>query len=921
MYYSYYYMALVLTAVIVGSGITKVVVSTNAQRRVLEMATFHGSANVLRDGTWSRVDCSELVPGDVIEIEASENELSVDCVLVKGEIVADESSLTGEALPVAKFSVKKDEQVFNRDEAGKINSLFAGCHVLETRPDAVHEPVVAIVLATGASTAKGRLVRDILYPMPVSFVFMEHLKVVLPLLAFWGVVMLFLSMAMLGASSSDAWFYGMFTISQVLSPLLPAVLVIGQSISADRLRKQGIMCVDLSRITLAGKVKVFCFDKTGTLTKEGLDFLGTHAITESTHQFARVETSFASFSPVLKQAMHCCHSLSLVGEQFVGNFVDIEMFRATGARLDTRSGPYTTVTPSDQAHVDGLRILKRFEFVHSHAYMSVVAQEVTSGKITVFLKGSFEKLRDLTNPFSLPSDFERVAKGHSGNGCYVLAIAKRDLPAGTTAEEVLSWPREQVERGADMAGLMLFRNELKPDTEAALNELREGGCRVVMITGDHASTGVHIARASGMLRRDWQGQEPAVYMADVDKAKNVVWTNVDDDSTVDASTLESEIARSRNGFRPVELVVTGKAFNALIRSGFMREYLHETRVFARMSPEDKVKCVRLHMARSVTAMCGDGGNDAGALKAAHAGVALSEAKSSVVSHFSSSNRSVMSCVDLLKEARCSLDISFASYKYLIMYGEILAFMGLVQYYFVVNMSQAMWILIDGSTVPVSWALTMARPSKRLVDSRPTARLLGPETIVSVVGQIVINIVFSVVAVVLLFGQSFFRCREFDGTRADMRRWWELADNYEAEVTGLLGTFQILHAAAAFNLGSKYRNGFLMNRTFLVVYGVVFALITFITLAEPNALGCLFHVNCGTADALSSIGYSTSFPLPTEYFAPGGHNVMPMSFRLVVWGLSVLNLLALLGWEGLVVLGPVRQLAKSKWPRRADAMRV
>lgn len=80
-------------------------------------------------------------------------------------------------------------------------------------------------------------------------------------------------------------------------------------------------------------------------------------------------------------------------------------------------------------------------------------------------------------------------------------------------------------------------------------------------------------------------------------------------------------------------------------------------------------------------MCGDGGNDAGALKASHCGIALSEAESSVVSHFSSSDRSLWSCVHLIREARCSLDVSFASYKYLIMYGEILAFIGLIQVFF------------------------------------------------------------------------------------------------------------------------------------------------------------------------------------------------------------------------------------------------
>lgn len=59
-----------------------------------------------------------------------------------------------------------------------------------------------------------------------------------------------------------------------------------------------------------------------------------------------------------------------------------------------------------------------------------------------------------------------------------------------------------------------------------------------------------------------------------------------------------------------------------------------------------------------------------------------------------------------------------------MYGEILAFSGLIQYYFMVQMSQALWIFIDGCTVPLSWALTVSLPAEKLAKTRPTARLLG-----------------------------------------------------------------------------------------------------------------------------------------------------------------------------------------------------
>ena len=118
---------------------------------------------------------------------------------------------------------------------------------------------------------------------------------------------------------------------------------------------------------------------------------------------------------------------------------------------------------------------------------------------------------------------------------------------------------------------------------------------------------------------------------------------------------------SRDGVK-IELVIAGKSFNVLMDEYWLPQYLQYVRVFARMKPLDKVRCVRMHMAHHITAMCGDGGNDAGALKAAHAGIALSGANSSVVSHFSSTNLSIESCVTLLKEARCSLDVSFSSYK-------------------------------------------------------------------------------------------------------------------------------------------------------------------------------------------------------------------------------------------------------------------
>jgi cation-transporting ATPase 13A3/4/5 len=260
-----------------------------------------------------------------------------------------------------------------------------------------------------------------------------------------------------------------------------------------------------------------------------------------------------------------------------------------------------------------------------------------------------------------------------------------------------------------------------------------------------------------------------------------------------------------------------------------------------------------------------------------------------------------------------------------MYGEILAFSGIIQFYFMVQMSQAMWVFIDGCTVPISWALTMAQPAKLLSRNRPTARLLGFETVLSVLGPIVINLAFLIMAITVLFQQSFFRCKEFDGSFVNLRKWWELGDNYEGAVIGLLTTFQILHTSCAYNLGVQYRQGFLKNKPFILIYGFLAFLLSLIVLLDPNPIGCMFKVNCGTKESLEALGYQVWFKAPTQYFNAIGHNVMPIGFRYFIIFLSMINLAALLAWEGIVILGPVRKWARNfangRWQVKKHALRV
>ena len=116
----------------------------------------------------------------------------------------------------------------------------------------------------------------------------------------------------------------------------------------------------------------------------------------------------------------------------------------------------------------------------------------------------------------------------------------------------------------------------------------------------------------------------------------------------------------------VELAVTGNAtLDYFEEKGILVNIILHVRIFARMSPVSKTMLVmKFRELGFITGMCGDGGNDCGALRASHAGIALSEAEASVVSPFTATTKSPTSTVDLVLEGRASLATSFANYKFL-----------------------------------------------------------------------------------------------------------------------------------------------------------------------------------------------------------------------------------------------------------------
>lgn len=135
-------------------------------------------------------------------------------------------------------------------------------------------------------------------------------------------------------------------------------------------------------------------------------------------------------------------------------------------------------------------------------------------------------------------------------------------------------------------------------------------------------------------------------------------------------------------------------------------------------------------------------------------MALSDSEASIVSPFTSLDKDISSVVEILREGRCCLASAFSSYKFMIMYGQLETILQLVAAWFSVGFAEWNWVWLDGIlVVPLAFTLPLSSAATRLGPTRPTASLLGPYTMSSACGILVINVVCLIIALTVLQNQD------------------------------------------------------------------------------------------------------------------------------------------------------------------------
>ncbi|KAI0980351.1 hypothetical protein GJ496_005412 [Pomphorhynchus laevis] len=631
----------------------------------------------------------ELVPGDVI-IVSGQTSMPCDAVLLDGNVLMDESKLTGESVPVTKTSITSDvfsnETIFDTTEHYR-HVLFSGTSVIQTR--FISGGLVrAVVIRTGFNTLRGELIRNILFPKPVLYEYeadvTRYIKS-LAVIAIFGMLYTLILKIINKDEVSTIIKRCLDVITICVPPALPAALLTGIIYAQRRLKKEKIYCISPNLINTSGTVDTVVFDKTGTLTEDGLDLrcvlVCNHPPIESGESLPSFSVPISNINEIpnhfdMISSMATCHNLTRIHTDLAGDPIDLKMFEFTGWNLfvpDVEEDQLfenivpTVVKSPDQKYE--LAILKSFPFSSNMQRMSVIIRNSNNSKYDFICKGSPEKIVSLCNLATVPMELSNVLNKYTKDGYRVIGIAKKRLTGNF--HRLLRLERNQLETDLDFLGLIVLENKLKEETPPVIQSLRVANLKQIMCTGDNLLTSISVARNCKLIDSEVR---LCTITIDEHSKLQLKWAAFEfSTATQDDRIPNDDVILEIKEYSNLCFALEGPVFSLLKDEypDFYEMVLVRCAIFARMLPEQKQQLVESlkNIGYSVI-MCGDGANDCGALKSADTGISLSTTEASVASPFTSMIQNISCVPKLIRDGRCSLVTSFGLVKFICMYSLI-----------------------------------------------------------------------------------------------------------------------------------------------------------------------------------------------------------------------------------------------------------
>jgi Ca2+-transporting ATPase len=653
------------------------------------------SATVTRDGTDTIVPDTEIVPGDIILFQEGEKIPADARIISANTLMLDEASLTGESGPVIKSS-----DILSADTllvADQKNMIFKGTNVLSGSG-------TAVVVATGLKTEIGVIAQEIStvntdIPLKSNIRYLSRLIII-------AVAVISISLIVLGVLSGESLLV-MFTTAVALSVSvipegLPIVMTLVLATGVRNMAKRQVLVKRLQAVEALGQTKVIAIDKTGTLTRNEMLVQKVYAdgtyfdITGSGYE-PKGEALFAgsAVDPLTHPELFLSGRIAaFCANARLAFFEETQTWKIAGDPTEAAMLVFSEKIGfrHDTLEAESPKLFE-LPFDFRRKYHATIRS--LNGKNFLAVVGAPEHVLELCKKIwhhgdeevmndTLRSDLEKEFQNCAKSGVRVVAFAF-DPDSGSSVD-----PDAMPE--LTFAGFFGMQDALRPEVKEAVQRVRSAGMRVVMITGDHRLTAQAIAKEADIWREG-------------------------------------------------DTVLTGEEIDAM-SAGELSEKLLRTSVFARVTPDHKLRIIEAYRKRGETvAMTGDGVNDAPSLVAADLGVAMGKIGTEVAKEASDIillDDNFASIVSAAEEGRGI----YKTIKKVILYlfstslGEVLVIVGavVIGYPLPLLAAQIIWLnFVTDGFLDVALAMEprenglmqgkFERPKKWIVDSLMAKRMV------------------------------------------------------------------------------------------------------------------------------------------------------------------------------------------------------
>ncbi|TVQ44563.1 MAG: HAD family hydrolase [Saprospirales bacterium] len=557
----------VILAVVLLNAIVGYIQEGKAEKAIEQLQKMLSpTANVIRNGRREEIPAEDLVPGDLILLKSGDRVPADLRIIDANNLRIEEAMLTGESNAAKKNTSVVDEKAVLGDRS---SLAFSGTMVTYGRGRAV-------VVGTGLQTELGKI-RDMISGVQ---------KITTPLLRKMDDFAVKLSIFILGMAALILLFGWQMTDQDMAELLmsvialavaaipegLPAIMTITLAIGVSKMAKRNAIIRKLPAVETLGSISVICTDKTGTLTRN--EMMATQIYIKD----EKLNVSGEGYSPKGEITNQDDRKIDAGINQNLQNLLN-SAFYCNDAEVNqdeneewilngepTEGALYALGKKAGLKRSMGRR-LQTFPFESENKYMAVL-HEFEDGNKKILVKGATERIMEFSNLSTKEKEkWKSKIKELASNGLRVMAFGSKE----TDKNEKLT--KELIKSGLDFHGIVGIMDPPRSEAIKSIEECKNAGIDIKMITGDHALTASAIGKKIG-----------------IDNSDNVI---------------------------------TGEELNQLQTDEEWEEIAVKYCIFARANPEHKLKLVEaLQRKGNVVAMTGDGVNDAPALKRADVGIAM-----------------------------------------------------------------------------------------------------------------------------------------------------------------------------------------------------------------------------------------------------------------------------------------------------------